>query len=124
VATSIQLMCGGQVYRGALDDSETAGAIAAALPIEGRVQRWGREIYFPVEVAVETAADAREVLAIGELAYWPAGPALCVFFGPTPASDRGEPRAASLVNPIGRIDADPDALDAIMAGTPIRIETV
>lgn len=78
-----------------LDDSETARAIARALPIRARARRWGEEIYFQIDVDRPLSGDARETMEVGELAYWPPGKAFCIFFGPTPASRGSEPRAAS-----------------------------
>ena len=61
---------------------------------------------------------AREVMEIGEVAYWPPGRALCVFFGPTPASAGAEPRAASPVNPVGALSGESDALVATLSSLP------
>jgi hypothetical protein len=64
-------------------------------------------------------------MAVGELAYWPVGAALCIFFGPTPASTGSAPRAYSNVNPFGYIDADDDAVRTVLSkvkdGQVIRI---
>ena len=57
-------------------------------------------------------------MKVGELALWPPGNALCIFFGPTPASSGREPRAASPVNPIGRLIDDAAPLKAL--GPSIR----
>jgi hypothetical protein len=48
-------------------------------------------------------------MAVGEIAYWPPGKAFCIFFGRTPASVDGAPRAASAVNPLGRLTGDAGA---------------
>jgi hypothetical protein len=105
-----------------LNDSETARRIASALPIEGKVRRWGEEIYFEIPVDADEAEDARQDMEIGELAYWPPGNALCIFFGPTPAS-RGEvPRAASNVNPVGRVLDDATRFRRARSGVEISIE--
>lgn len=105
-----------------LDDSETAAAILEALPIEGRGQRWGEEIYFEIPVEVEQAPDAREEVEVGELGYWPPGRAFCIFFGPTPASRGSEPRAASPVNPIGRVLGSVQELGTVPSGAEVRLE--
>jgi len=109
---------------GYLDDSRTAKAIAEALPVEGRVQRWGGEIYFPVHVRAELESGCRDVLEIGELGYWPTGSAFCIFFGPTPASEGNEIRAASNVNVIGKLSGDLAKLTEVQAGTVISIEAI
>ena len=83
-----------------LDNSPTASAIWDALPLEGRVNRWGEEIYFSIPVEIPTEPDAREEMQIGECAYWPGGKAFCIFFGPTPVSIKQEPRAYTAVNPV------------------------
>ena len=85
-----------------LDDSPTAAAIRAALPLQGNVSRWGDELYFSIPVTVEEAPDARQDMAVGELGYWPVGAAFCIFWGPTPASTGSLPRAYSNVNPFGQ----------------------
>ena len=58
-----------------LNDSPTAQAIAAALPIEAQGSRWGDEIYFSTSVRQSEADDARDVFDVGELGYWPPGSA-------------------------------------------------
>ena len=98
-----------------LDDSPSATAIADVLPLEGKANRWGDEIYFTIPVQVEEAADARQDMGIGELGYWPVGAAFCIFFGPTPVSDGSTPRAYSNVNPFGHIDADESTIKATLS---------
>ena len=98
-----------------LDDSPTARAIQAALPLQGDVARWGDEIYFAIPVRVEEAEDARQDMAVGELGYWPVGAAFCIFWGPTPASTGPLPRAYSNVNPFGKIEGQPEAVLAVLS---------
>ena len=105
-----------------LNDSETAEAVFDALPFEAAGHRWGEEIYFSIPVSAEESPDARAELEVGELAYWPPGSAFCIFFGPTPASHGDEPRAASAVNPLGRILGDATLLSDVPNGATVRIE--
>ena len=74
--------------RGVLPTLLPATAIAAACPLEIRLSRWGDEFYGDCGVVAGAAPDAREVMEIGEVAYWPPGRALCVFFGPHPCQLR------------------------------------
>jgi hypothetical protein len=105
-----------------LNDSSTAKAIADALPIKARGNRWGGEIYFAIPVVASLDDGAREVLDAGQLGYWPTGNAFCIFFGPTPASEGDEIRAASAVNIIGKITGDLSELPNVPDGADVLIE--
>lgn len=105
-----------------LNDSPTAQAVYNALPINAKGSRWGGEIYFSIPVEAELEADSRDVLEAGELGYWPTGNAFCIFFGPTPASEANEIRAASAVNIIGKVQGDLSQLLNVPHGANILIE--
>jgi len=104
-----------------LNDSKTAQKIWGTLPIEGRVNIWGDEIYFsiPVDVGLE---NAKEVVSEGDLGYWPPGSAFCIFFGTTPVSRGNEIRAASPVNIFGKIIGDSKVFKKASSGAKIIIE--
>lgn len=53
---------------------------------------------------------------MGDLAYWPAGNAFCIFFGRTPPSHDDEPRPASPIDVIGNVTADMDAFKDVPGG--------
>ncbi len=105
-----------------LNESPTAQRIWEELPIAGQANVWGDEIYFKVPVEMEEAPDARADVAVGELGYWPRGRAFCIFFGPTPVSDGDQPRAASPVNPVGRVLDDVDGFRDVPAGATVTLE--
>jgi hypothetical protein len=88
----------------ASESPETRRALADTLPVEGRAARWGDELYFDVPVNVDLEANARAEVEPGTIAYWPQGPAVCLFWGTTPASTGTEPRAASPVNVVAHLD--------------------
>jgi uncharacterized protein len=122
MARDIRITAGNLELTAQLNDSPTAEAIHAVLPIRAKVQTWGAEIYFPVPVDQRLAPDAAEVVEVGDLGYWPTGKAFCIFFGPTPASRGNEIRAASAVNPVGRVLGDATVLGHIRDGEFINIE--
>lgn len=112
----------GLTYSAEMNASETAGKILASLPIEGRVNLWGDEIYFDIPLQMEAAPDARADVAVGELAYWPTGAAFCIFFGPTPVSTDTTPRAYSPVNVFGCVEGDLASLKTVSEGAVVRVE--
>ncbi len=105
-----------------LNDTPTARMIWEALPITGRANTWGDEIYFEIPVQAEQANDARAEVEVGELGYWPVGRAFCIFFGPTPASSGEQPRAASPVNVVGRVLGDATAFRQVRTGTAVILD--
>ena len=105
-----------------LNNSATAQGIRASLPLESTVNVWGQEIYFDIPVYIDEAPDAVTEVDVGALAYWPMGPAFCLFFGPTPISDGPKPRAYSPVNVFGRVLDDIAPLKKVKNGATIRVE--
>ena len=99
----------------------TARAFIEALPITGKANLWGDEIYFsiPVETPPE---DGKSVVELGDIAYWPPGNAFCIFFGPTPMSRGDEIRPASEVNVFGKIKGDPRVFKKVRNGEEVKIE--
>ena len=120
----IQISTGNLTLTATLNDLETANQLWESLPVTGRVQIWGDEIYFSIPVNVEEELDSQETVRAGAVAYWPPGSALCLFWGPTPVSAPGEIRPASAVNVVGIIDNDPTLLAQVPAGSEIVVEKV
>ena len=118
---AIRITAGQVSVEARLNDSKTATAIWARLPIEAKGETWGDEIYFAIGVRA-AAESPREVVGLGDLAYWPPGQAFCIFFGPTPMSRGDEIRPASAVNVVGRIVGEPTVFKNVRAGTRVRLE--
>jgi hypothetical protein len=102
-------------------DTPTADAIWRSFPHRFRGNRWGKELYggIPVELGLEP--EATELVAKGDLGYWPEGLAFCIFFGPTPASRGEEVRAASPVNVFGHLEGDPEVFEAVRGAAIIEV---
>ena len=117
----IIITAGSVTVEAELNDSPTARMIWESLPITGRANTWGDEIYFEIPVEAGQAPDARADVEVGELGYWPVGRAFCIFFGPTPASSGDRPRAASPVNIVGRVLGDATAFRQVTAGAMVTL---
>lgn len=105
-------------------DTPTASKILEVLPLESSVNVWGDEIYFDIPVSLEPEPDARAEVEVGDIAYWPAGPAFCIFFGPTPVSVGNEPRAYSPVNVFGKVLGDPNQFKSVPSNATILITKI
>ncbi len=109
-------------FDGVLNTTATAQKIYASLPITGKGQTWGEEIYFSSQVTAAAEENARDILEAGELAYWPPLQAICLFYGPTPASRGGEIRAAGPVNVFGKVTEGLSSLKQVKGNMTILIE--
>ena len=119
--THIRFQIGELEIYGTVNDSDVAKSVVSVLPINSSFNTWGDEIYFPIPIELDIT-DGQEVVLAGDIAYWPPGHALCIFYGQTPASRDGEIRAASEVYVIGNIQGDADVLKSVDKGSKISIE--
>ena len=103
-----------------LNDTNTATKVFEALPITSTVNTWGDEIYFTIPVDAKPE-DAKELVSLGDIGYWPPGKAMCIFFGKTPISRGDEIRPASPVNIIGKVEGDYRSLKKVKDGEKITI---
>jgi hypothetical protein len=120
--SAIRITIGELTVTAELNASPTARKILDSLPLESTANVWGEEIYFDIPVHVDPAPDAVTEVEVGTLAYWPTGPAFCIFFGPTPVSNGQKPRAYSPVNVFGRVVGDTAPLKKVRDGAFIRVE--
>ena len=107
-----------------LDDvysPKTVKAILEKLPINTVINRWGDELYTePISVKVGLE-NAKSTVNLMDVAYWPQGNALCLFFGPTPISKSNEIKPYSPVNVIGRIDSKENVIKKVNDSTKVII---
>jgi hypothetical protein len=122
MAKKIRLNVHGKSITATLNSSETAKLLFNRLPLKLMLERWGDEYYGDCGLMVNASHDARMEMEIGEIAVWPEGSALCIFFGPTPVSKDHKPRAISPVNPIGKIEEDTTFLKSLPGSIEIEIE--
>ena len=121
MSVAIRITVGEVELDGELFDTDCALAIAAALPLSSPFSTWGDEFYFKVRVVCNRDQGSTSDVEVGTIAYWPAGRAVTLFFGPTPMSTGRKPVAADRVNIIGRITGDPLMLRRAKGAAQITI---
>ena len=119
----IKITIGKLVVFAGLNESKTAELIRDNLPITSKAERWGDEVYFYIKPKTGIEKEyARDIVEVGDLAYWPSGPCLCIFFGLTPISRDGKIMPASTVNVFGKLEGDPYLLKGVNNGDSLRVE--
>ena len=100
-----------------LDDSrspKTFQAIIENLPVEINITKWGDELYTERTQISANEENAKREVDYLDVAYWPEGNALCLFYGPTPISKDGQILAYSPVNIVGRINPHGNEKDELL----------
>jgi len=106
-----------------LDDelaSQTVKLFLKNLPFSVGVNLWGEEIYTDESPIKMGSENAQPLVQLNDVAYWPTGKAICLFYGPTPIGKKGEIKPYSPVNIIGKIkNANKEILSKIQSGTTV-----
>lgn len=120
----LKMMIGNVEIDAELFDTPTADAIWAALPFGAGAETWGKEVYFTTLVSANLKSDAKDVVELGELAFWVEGSAIAIGFGPTPVSRGKEIRLVAPTNSWDRALQDVKQLSRVRAGAPIRVQAL
>jgi len=120
MGNKIRITAGAIEAEAELNETRTAQAIWEVLPIKSRVNLWGDEIYFSIPLSLQLETG-QEVVSIGDLGYWPDGNAFCIFFGPTPVSQRDEIRPASPITVFAKVIGDAAVFKKVATGTKITV---
>jgi uncharacterized protein len=124
---SIEFTDSGKTAYIELDDSqspETVKAILDNLPIKVKINRWGDELYTDKTPIVAEEENAQPVVKPLDVAYWPEGNALCLFYGSTPISKSpDEILPYSPVNIVGKIITKDDILEEFKDNSTVVIKS-
>ena len=105
-----------------LRNTETAKLIAKSIPIKSKIQIWGEEIFFNTNLQVTLEDDAKEVIQLGELAFWTEGSAIAIGYGKTPVSIDQEIRLISPCNVWADGNLKKSDFDKIVPGDEIILD--
>jgi uncharacterized protein len=104
-----------------LEDTPTARALVAALPLSAKAQTWGEEVYFEIPVEAKLEAGAKQVVPPGSVCFWVEGSSLALPWGRTPVSQGDESRLVTRCNVLGAIDGDPRQIASVRGGDTITL---
>ena len=111
-----------------LDDTfspKTCKSIIDSLPFSVNAHVWGEEIYTDESPISQSEENAKDLVSINDVAYWPSGKAVCLFFGPTPIGKKDEIKPYSPVNVVGKIiDPDKSIIKKFTDGTKISFKKI
>ena len=111
-----------------LDDigsPKTCTSFLESLPFSVTAHIWGEEIYTDESPITQSEENAKGLVNLNDVAYWPNGKAICLFFGPTPIGKKGEIKPYSPVNVIGKIiNPDKNILSKMNEGTKITFNKI
>jgi len=82
---------------------KTVKSFVDNLPFTLELNVWGDEIYTSSSPITMSEENSKSPVSLNDVAYWPTGKAICLFYGPTPMSKPDEIIPASPVNVIGKI---------------------
>jgi len=105
------------------NNPKTSQAVLDALPLEGSANVWGEEIYFEIPVNSDEE-NGQQDMEVGDIAYWPMGKAMCIFFGPTPVSENEKPKAYSPVNLFAQVVGDAKILRNVRDSEAILVKRI
>ena len=108
-----------------INSPKTYTSLLKSLPFSVNAHIWGEEIYTDESPITESEENAKTLVELNDVAYWPSGKAICIFFGPTPIGKKGEIKPYSPVNVIGRItNPDKTILYKISDGIKITFDKI
>lgn len=107
-----------------LDDTATSRAIWDACPIKSITKTWGNEIYFETNIKVIKDETAKDIVNLGEIAFWVEGSSIAIGFGPTPISKAEEIRLVTKANIIGNTSSDLSILSMVNSGEIVIVSRI
>ena len=111
-----------KLFKVNLRDTETARLISKSVPINSKIQMWGEEIFFNTNIQVALEDDAKEVMQLGELAFWTEGSAIAIGYGKTPVSIDQEIRLIGPCNVWGNSNFKKSDFENVKPGDDISLD--
>ena len=100
----------------------TSVAIWETLPYTSINKKWGDENYFRFDINCPLECDAKSVIELGDIVFWPEGKCIAIGYGPTPISKGQEIRLISICNIWGESTCNIHRLKKFSGQEKVKIE--
>ena len=100
----------------------TSVAIWETLPYTSINKKWGDENYFRFDINCPLECDAKSVIELGDIVFWPEGKCIAIGYGPTPISKGQEIRLISKCNIWGESTCNIHRLKKFSGQEKVKIE--
>lgn len=100
----------------------TSEKIWEMLPYTSINKKWGNENYFSFNINCPLECDAKSVIELGDIVFWPEGKCIAIGYGSTPISKGEEIRLISKCNIWGKSTCNLHRLKKFSGQEKVKIE--
>lgn len=100
----------------------TSEMIWEMLPYTSINKKWGNENFFSFDINCPLECDAKSVIELGDIVFWPEGKCIAIGYGPTPISKGEEIRLISKCNIWGKSTCNLHRLKKFSGQEKVKIE--
>ena len=100
----------------------TSEKIWEMLPYTSINKKWGNENFFSFNINCPLECDAKSVIELGDIVFWPEGKCIAIGYGPTPISKGEEIRLISKCNIWGKPTCNLHRLKKFSGQEKVKIE--
>ena len=100
----------------------TSEKIWEMLPYTSINKKWGNENFFSFDINCPLECDAKSVIELGDIVFWPEGKCIAIGYGSTPISKGKEIRLISKCNIWGKSTCNLHRLKKFSGQEKVKIE--
>ena len=105
-----------------INKTYTSGKIWEMLPYTSINKKWGNENFFSFDINCPLEYDAKSVIELGDIVFWPEGKCIAIGYGSTPISKGKEIRLISKCNIWGKSTCNLHRLKKFSGQEKVKIE--
>jgi len=107
-----------------LNNTKIAKSLYKILPITHQVCYWGNSLWGQVCLSGYQDEIFSDACKVGDIAYWPDGKQIHIYYGKTPASKENQPEPPSLIINLGLLKERMDKFKKLLNSLPKRFSYI